>query len=169
MISLSQGAMESHGSLLGSMPSVEQGGLTEASMASLWESLVLLLSGQAADWSRTLSTLCWTLQSVFIGALKRQYLQNDYFAGGVGLMVLGLIGAYLKRYGGMALTYLTKKRGVTCVHIKPEETAFQVCGTLMQGGVICCKLEVPLIFYSQWTHYDGTTRNVGISNRVWRT
>lgn len=45
----------------------------------------------------TAAELVSSLQSVFLAALVRQYLFNDFFAGGVGLMLVGLVGSQVQR------------------------------------------------------------------------
>lgn len=46
----------------------------------------------------TATELVSSLQSAFLAALVRQYLFNDFFAGGVGLMLVSLVGSQVRRF-----------------------------------------------------------------------
>jgi hypothetical protein len=90
--------------------------------AGLWEWAQETLLGDSANY--TSSQLLETLQSMLTSAVKRQYLQNDYFAGGVGLMLIGAVAARGKWAVSKAWEFLHRKRGVVTVHVSPEDPAY---------------------------------------------
>jgi hypothetical protein len=90
--------------------------------AGLWVWAQETLLGDSANC--TSSQLLETLQSTLTSAVKRQYLQNDYFAGGVGLMLIGAVAARGKWAVSKAWEFLRRKRGVVTVHVSPEDPAY---------------------------------------------
>eukprot|EP00897_Mesotaenium_endlicherianum_P006790 jgi/Mesen1/6139/ME000313S05260 len=64
-------------------------------------------------------------QEAVVSALKRQYLQNDYFAGGFGLMLVGFLANFFRKYWAQFWEYVSRRRGIYVVYVKPDEEAFQ--------------------------------------------
>jgi hypothetical protein len=90
--------------------------------AGLWVWAQETLLGDSANC--TSSQLLGTLQSTLFSANKQQYLQNDYFAGGVGLMLIGGVAARGNRAVAKTWEFLHRKRGVVTVHVSPEDAAY---------------------------------------------
>ena len=95
----------------------EAGVCGTANVDQLWGAVSKFARGSPAEW--------WaTIQSVCISAVRRQYLHNDYFFGGLGLMIIGLLSRHLWKYCTLLYNFLTKSQGVFCVYVKTEDPAF---------------------------------------------
>lgn len=96
--------------------------MLNATSVGIWALAQETLLGQTSNY--TTSQLLETLQSTLTAAVKRQYLQNDYFAGGVGLMLIGACAARGKLVVTQTWKFLTKRRGVVTVSVSPDDAAY---------------------------------------------
>lgn len=95
----------------------EAGVCGTAEVDKLWGQVSEFARGSPAEW--------WaTIQSVGISAIRRQYLHNDYFVGGLGLMIIGLLSRHLWKYCTLLYNNLRRSHGVYRVYVKTEDPAF---------------------------------------------
>ena len=88
-----------------------------ADMDKLWGEVSEFARGSPAEWWATIRSVC-------ISAVRRQYLHNDYFVGGLGLMIIGLLSRHVWKYCTLLYAFLRKSHGVFRVYVNPEDPAF---------------------------------------------